>query len=83
MKNICQSQLERSKDEGRRRQWEREIREKDEEIERLKQELETTATDDDNDSGGEQGIVMNVVIQKRLTSRTLLIGWFLSHCMGI
>ena len=30
----------------------------DEEIERLKQELETTATDDDNDSGEEQGIVM-------------------------
>ena len=41
-----------------RRQWENAIRRHDEKIERLKQELETTATDDDDDSGGEQGIVM-------------------------
>ena len=58
MKNLYQSLLEKSKDEGERREWERKIRELDEKIERLKQELETTATDDDNDSGGEQGIVM-------------------------
>ena len=40
-----------------RGRWEKDIRRQDEKIERLKQELETTATDD-NDSGGEQGIVM-------------------------
>ena len=58
LKNLCQFELEESKDEEGRRHWEGKIRELDKEIERLKQELETTATDDDNDSGGEQGIVM-------------------------
>ena len=52
----------------------------DEKIERLKQELETTATDDDNDSGGEQGIVMKCghsYIQLKIpTSRSLAI----FHC---
>ena len=43
--------------EEERRDLERMIREKEEEIERLKQELETTATDDDNDRDGEKGSV--------------------------
>ena len=52
------------------------IRQWDERIERLKQELETTATDDDNDSGGKQGIVMKCghscnIQQKIPTSRSL------------
>ena len=58
MKNNFQSLLQESKDEEERRELESWIREQDERIEKLKQELETTATDDDNDSGGEQGIVM-------------------------
>ena len=58
MKNNCQSELEKSKEGEERSYWEGVIRMQDEEIERLKQELKTTATDDDNDSGGEQGIVM-------------------------
>ena len=33
------------------------IRAEEEEIERLKQELETTATDDDSDRDGEEGSV--------------------------
>ena len=33
------------------------IRKQEEEIERLKQELETTATDDDNDGDAEEGSV--------------------------
>ena len=43
--------------EKERRDLERMIRDHEEEIERLKQELETTATDDDSDRDREEGSV--------------------------
>ena len=57
MKSLYQSLLEECEDERRRRLLERGIREQEEEIERLKQELETTATDDDSDRDAEEGSV--------------------------
>ena len=56
-KSHLQSELEECEDEGRRRDLERMIRLKEEEIEKLKQELETTATDDDSDRDAEEGSV--------------------------
>ena len=56
-KSRLQSLLEKCEDEEERRDLERMIREKEEEIERLKQELETTATDDDSDRDAEEGSV--------------------------
>ena len=49
--------LEKCEDEERRRGLEGMIRRREEKIERLKQELETTASDDDNDRDGEEGSV--------------------------
>ena len=49
--------LEKCEDEEKRRDLERWIREHEEKIERLKQELETTATDDDSDRDAEEGSV--------------------------
>ena len=59
MKINYQSQLQECEDEGRRRDLGRWIRKQDEGIERLKQELETFPTDDDdnNDRDGEEGSV--------------------------
>ena len=57
MKINYQSQLEECEDVGRRRDLEMMIRGQEEEIERLKQELETTATDDDSDRDAEEGSV--------------------------
>ena len=57
MKSLFQSELEKCENEGRRRDLESSIRQQEEEIERFKQELETTASDDDNDRNGEEGSV--------------------------
>ncbi|CAI8048924.1 hypothetical protein GBAR_LOCUS26958, partial [Geodia barretti] len=53
-KSHFQSELERCEDEGMRRGLERSDKELEEKIERLKQELETTASDDDSDRDGEE-----------------------------
>ena len=57
MKSHFQSVLEKCEDEEERRDLERWIRGQEEKIERLKQELETTATDDDSDRDSEEGSV--------------------------
>ena len=79
-KSHLQSELERCEDEGRRRDLQRLIRGQEEVIERLKQELETTATDDDSDRDSEEGSV-------NLLSTVVLSmdgqGIYLQHrCMG-
>ena len=56
-KSHFQSELEECEDEEERRLLEWRIRRQEEEIERLKQELETTATDDDSDRDAEEGSV--------------------------
>ena len=72
--------LEKCEDEEKRRELERMIRDHEEEIERLKQELETTATDDGSDRDAEEGSV-------NLLSTVILSmdgqGIYLQHrCMG-